>query len=152
MFGRRTELETSVCTTRKVQLFATFILAVCESFMYEVKDSISEQNARENAHIICDYLTAKKLGIITVAYLKVCDDIHRLLKSKRTETRENTRYPKHSLCKKNRLDRCVLWKPRIICWEQKIQKGMLLNSFYRKKVSTMVCYEMYTEVFVLHYR
>ena len=43
--------------------------------MHEVRGSISEQNARENARNICDFLTGKYAGpfagIITVAYLKV---------------------------------------------------------------------------------
>lgn len=43
--------------------------------MHEVRGSTSDQNARENARNICDFLTGKYAGpfagIITVAYLKV---------------------------------------------------------------------------------
>ena len=67
-----------------------FILAVRGGFMHEVKDSISEQNARENARNICDYFTTKYArpfaGIITEAYFT---DFSGVL-TKRNETRENT--------------------------------------------------------------
>ena len=53
---------------------------------------------------ICDHLTVKYAGpfagIIKVAYLKVCENIHRFLTIKRTETPENTRYRKHCSCKR----------------------------------------------------
>ena len=54
---------------------------LCLSWLFaEVKDSLSEQNAREKFRNICDYLHRKYAGpfagIITVAYLKVCENIH----------------------------------------------------------------------------
>ena len=59
-----------------VQPFAMFILAVRKGFMHEGKDSISEQNARENVRNICDNVTGKHAGpfagIITEETLKVC--------------------------------------------------------------------------------
>ena len=62
----------------KVQLFAMFISAVRRGFIYEVK----RFNIRTKCKDICDYLTGKYAGpfagITTVAYLKVCENIHRL--------------------------------------------------------------------------
>ena len=89
----------------EVQLFAMFILAVRGRFIHEVK----RLNIRTKCKDTCDYLTVKYVGpfasIIKVAYLKVSENIHRFLRIKRTETRENTRYRKHCSCiKKNRSD------------------------------------------------
>ena len=76
------------CVTRKVhevQPFTMLILAVRGDFIHEVKRLIQYQNKMqgERSQLICDYLTGKYAGlfagITTIAYLEVCETIHRFI-------------------------------------------------------------------------
>ena len=98
---------------------------------------IQHQNkCKENVRNICDYLTGKYTrpfaGIITVAYLKlnknIIGNIVVMCSCKRTA----------------KIDLLSGSKPRIICWEEKVQKGMFLNSLYWQwNVAAVVCYELW---------
>ena len=98
---------------------------------------IQHQNkCKENVRNICDYLTGKYTrpfaGIITVAYLKlnknIIGNIGVMCSCKRTA----------------KIDLLSGSKPRIICWEEKVQKGMFLNSLYWQwNVAAVVCYELW---------
>ena len=112
-------------------------------------------NARENVPNICDYLTGKYArpfaGIITVACLKVCENIHRFLRSKRTETRENTRYRKHCSRKRTAQIDLLCGSPESFV-RKKIRKGMFSNNFHWKNVAAVVvvwivqCSEQYLKL------
>ena len=58
--------------------------------------------------------------------------------------------PEKIHCSYKRTDWSALWKSRIICWEEKIQKRLFWNSFYGQNVPAVVYYELFMHCSVQH--
>ena len=113
---------------------------------------VQDKNVRDILRTLRENLNGKHAGpfegVVTVAYLKVCENIHRCVYRRKYFMEWNLHWKKcyslyfklflwskwaetEKIHVKNSWGWSALWKPRIICCDEKIERGMFSNNFYR---------------------